>query len=446
MGQTFQYTYYGAFGFRDQLQDSQIFLPIDPSLTGMQIKLHAKHQLRDGTVLHWWHPITEEGLKNQLSDNLLWLPFLIISYLDETNNYDFLNEEIGYFDNSEKKESIFKHCCKAINTSLSRLSKRGLSLIGAGDWNDGLSAIGLNMKGESIWLSQFLYFILIRFVHIAKKHGSNKTSNSYYKKAKEIKRSIENYAWDGNWYFRATKDNGDKLGSNECKDGKIYLNPQTWSVISESASSERQQKAMSSVKKYLIKDYGPLLLFPAYKKTDQLIGYLSRYAPGSRENGGVYTHAATWSIWAFTKLKQSETAYEIFRKLCPLVNGMEPDRYKGEPYVTSGNIDGPESAYCGKGSWTWYTGSAAWLQKVIVDWILGIRATEKGLLIDPCIPKEWESFKVKRLFRGTYYQITVSNPDHKSSGVKSIRVNGSEVESNLISPVKDKECFVELIL
>ena len=443
---TAYYQQSGAFGFRDQLQDSQIFLPIDPSLTGMQIKLHAKHQFENGTVLHWWHPITEEGLKNQLSDNLLWLPFLIVSYLDETNNYDFLDEEIEYFDDSEKKESIFKHCCKAINAALSRLSERGLSLIGAGDWNDGLSAVGLNMKGESIWLSQFLYFILTHFVHIAKKHGFDKISDSYYKKAKEINSSIENYGWDGNWYFRATKDNGDKLGSNECREGKIYLNPQIWSVISESASSERQQKAMSSVKKYLIKDYGPFLLFPAYKKSDQSIGYLSRYAPGSRENGGVYTHAATWSIWAFTKLKQSGIAYEIFRKVCPIINGMEPDRYKGEPYVTPGNIDGPESAHYGRGSWTWYTGSAAWFQKVIVDWILGIRATEEGLLIDPCIPKEWESFKVKRLFRGTYYQITVSNPRHNSSGVKNIRVNGSEVESNLISPVKGKECFVEIIL
>jgi len=442
---TAYYQQSGAYGFRDQLQDSHIFLPIDPHFTKNQIKLHAGHQFEDGSVLHWWHPITDEGLINKISDNLLWLPFLTISYLDETDNYDFLNENIEFYQ-SKEIASLFEHCCKAINKVLSGFSDRGLPLIGAGDWNDGMNAVGLDMKGESIWLAHFLYYILDRFSNIAKKYNSVEIADKYRQNAKNLSVKIEEIGWDGDWFFRATKDSGEKIGSKECEYGKIFLNPQTWSVISESASKDRQQKAMESVYKYLIGNNGPILFAPAYKKADKYIGYLSRYAPGSRENGGVYTHAATWSIWAFSKLKQADHAYEMFKRISPVNSGSDPDRYIGEPYVTPGNIDGPDSVHYGRGGWTWYTGSAAWFQKVIVDWIIGVRATEEGLLIDPCIPKEWDRLKISRLFRNCVYHITIYNPDKKSYGVKKILIDGEKIKSNTLPVIKNENCSVDVYI
>lgn len=442
---TAYYQQSGAFGFRDQLQDSLVFLPIDVTQTEKQIRLHARHQLEDGTVLHWWHPITELGLETKMTDDLLWLPFLIINYIDETNDYSILEKKEVYY-NSQKEATLFEHCCRSIDKVLERFSSRGLPLIGAGDWNDGLSAVGLGMKGESIWLAEFLYFILNQFKLIAEKKGKKEIADEYEQRTVQLKNSFEKYAWDGEWFFGATKDSGEKIGSAECIEGKIYLNSQSWAVISGITSSDKKLKAMEAVKKYLLKDNGPLLLFPAYTKTDKYIGYLTRYAAGRRENGGVYTHAATWSIWAFGLLKQSSDAYEIFRRLCPINNGMTPDKYKAEPYVTPGNIDGPDSVDYGMGGWTWYTGSATWFQKVIVDWILGIRASEKGLIIDPCIPEEWTEYFVKRNFRGTEYHISVKNPNHKSGGTVKIEVDGKEIDSNVIEPCGEKVSIVNVSL
>ncbi len=431
-GRTAYYQQSGAFGFRDQLQDSLVFLPIDPQLTAEQIKLHAKHQLLDGTVLHWWHPISETGLETNMTDDLLWLPFILIQYLYETNDFALFDEKIGYYKNPEVKESLYQHSLKAINVVLNRFSERGLPLIGAGDWNDGLSAVGLEMKGESFWLAEFLYYILVRFDEICKKKNDAEHASLFKKRAELLKQAFDKFSWDGEWFLRATKDSGDPLGSHTTADGQIYVNPQTWAVISEIADVQKNIKAMDSVKKHLDKKNGPLLLYPAYRKTDKFIGYLSRYAPGRRENGGVYTHAATWTIWAFGKLKDNNTPYNIFKKLAPIYNGMSPDEYSAEPYVTPGNIDGPDSPYYGKGGWTWYTGSASWFQKVIVDWILGVRAEEDGLIIDPCIPAVWNEYSVKRKFRENFYNIKVYNPNHVNSGIDHIEVDGKRIKNNLI--------------
>ena len=436
---TAYYQQSGAYGFRDQLQDSQIFLPFDPSLTKKQIRLHARHQLKDGTVLHWWHPITETGLQTRMTDDLLWLPFVILQYIDETGDYKILNIEEQYYDDQNLKDSLFNHCVKAIEIVLNRFSKRGLPLIGAGDWNDGLSAVGLDMKGESVWLAEFFYLILIRFSDLCEKIGKKKLSGKYSDHAKKLKASFEKHAWDGKWFFRATKDSGEKVGSKGNKEGKIYLNAQTWAVISGITNGKLTDKALTSVEKILMKKNGPLLLSPAYTKPDEMIGYLSRYAPGRRENGGVYTHAATWLIWAFCLQKKNDLAFETFKRLCPVYNGLNPDEYSAEPYVTPGNIDGPDSPDYGMGGWTWYTGSAAWFQKVIVDWIIGVRATSEGLLIDPCIPKEWDSLSVTRYFRGTKYQIKIFNEENVSSGVKYLLVDGKEINNRILN-IKGKAC------
>lgn len=445
-GRTAYYQQSGAFGFRDQLQDSMVFLPIDPKKTEEQIKLHARHQFEDGTVLHWWHPITETGLPTKMTDDLLWLPFVLIQYIDETGNYKILSVKEPYYDNKNKKDTLFGHSVAAIEKVFTRISKRGLTLIGAGDWNDGLSAVGLEMKGESIWLTEFFYLILIRFSDLCKEVGKVELHKKYFKKAIELKKAFNKNAWDGEWFWRATKDDGKKIGSKTSPEGKIYLNPQTWSVISGIADLDKKEKAMSSVSKHLLKKNGCLLLSPAYTKPDKMIGYLSRYAPGRRENGGVYTHAATWAVWAYSLLKKNDLAFKAYKNLNPIYNGMNPDDYVAEPYVTPGNIDGPDSPNYGMGGWTWYTGSAAWYQKVIVDWILGIRASKDGLVVDPCIPVDWKEFSVKRLFRGTTYNILVIQTSNSNKQKKYISVDGKKIEGNILPLSKNKEVKVEVYI
>ncbi|HSW53738.1 MAG TPA: hypothetical protein VLH59_01495 [Ignavibacteriaceae bacterium] len=443
---TAYYQQSGAFGFRDQLQDSLVFLPIDPSQTKKQIKLHAAHQFKDGTVLHWWHPITDTGLPTKMTDDLLWLPFVVFHYINETGDFQILKLKEPYYDDAKSKATIFNHCTAAIDRVLKRFSKRGLPLIGAGDWNDGLSAVGLDMKGESIWLAEFFYLVLKDFSSLCDDIGKKKLASKYLAKSKQLQKAFEKYAWDGDWFYRATKDNGEKIGSKKNKEGKIYLNAQTWSVISGIADKNKQIKAMDSVTNLLLKKNGTLLLHPAYTKPDEMIGYLTRYAPGRRENGGVYSHAATWSIWAYSLLKQNQNSFEAFRRLCPVYNGMNPDEYNAEPYVTPGNIDGPDSPNYGMGGWTWYTGSAAWFQKVIVDWILGIRATKDGLLIDPCIPEEWKKYSVTRIFRNTTYNINVINQSGSGSNVNYITVDGKKQKNNILSIIQKKTVEVKVYL
>jgi len=422
-GRTAYYQTGGAYGFRDQLQDSQIFLPVDPERTKQQILLHARHQFKDGTVYHWWHPISERGLHSQVSDNLLWLPFVVNSYLLETNDFSILSLAEPFVDDPAGAP-LYEHCTRAIDKALERFSERGLPLIGAGDWNDGLSAVGLDGKGESIWLGHFLHRILIDFSEIARRCGDEATAECYGARAQRLKAAINELGWDGQWYYRATKDNGEKLGGQENSEGRIFLNAQTWAVIAGVADPERATQVMNVVEQFLEFKAGPVLLYPSYKTPDKDIGYLTRYGPGMRENGGVYTHAATWAVMAEALLGRGDSAFRIFSKVNPIYRGLNPDEYCAEPYVTSGNIEGPESPFYGRGGWTWYTGSAAWLFKVGLESILGIRPTFEGLVVDPCIPAAWENFKVRRTFRGARYDIQVKNPEHLQSGVSRIVIDG----------------------
>ncbi len=427
----------GAYGYRDQLQDSQIFLYSDPELTKKQILLHATHQFKEGHVLHWWHPLSEQGLDARMSDDLLWLPFLVIQYLKETAEWSVLSEQISYY-GSEEKESLLKHCLKAIDLVLTRMSDRGLPLILAGDWNDGLSGVGLEKKGESIWLAHFLYYILTEMGIILKHENLEAKESGYLKQAKIIKETVNNIGWDDEWYWRASKDNGEIIGSKANKEGRIFLNLQTWAVIAGVAEGDRQKRVMKSVEQNLESDVGPLLLYPAYLKPDCNIGYLSRYAPGVRENGGVYTHAATWAIWAACILKDSSLVYRLYKKISPIYNGKNPERYMAEPYVTPGNIDGPDSPYYGRGGWSWYTGSAAWLFRITIDHLIGIRADYDGLIIDPCYPVDWETIYITRSFRNTEYRIKIANDSKLPDGQIDIWVEEKKIKGNKLPPCVEK--------
>lgn len=427
-GRTAYYQTGGAYGFRDQLQDSQVWLTIDPERTKRQLQLHARHQFKDGSVYHWWHPMSEIGMRNQIMDNLLWMPFVMNAYLQETNDYSILDGAEPFVDDTTAVP-MYTHCVKAIDKSLERFSERGLPLIGSGDWNDGLSAVGLDMKGESIWLGHFIHRILTDFAEVAVKKGDKDRSDRYRYRAADLRAKLNTIGWDGGYYFGATKDSGEKIGSSSNTEGSVWLNPQTWAVIGGVADAARGAQVMDVVEKKLEKAIGPLLLYPAYKTPDKFVGYLTRYSPGMRENGGVYTHGATWSVIAAAMLGRGETAYRFYSKLNPVNRGKEPDTYVAEPYVTPGNIEGPDSAFFGRGGWTWYSGSAAWLYKVGLEWVLGVRATENGLLVDPCIPAAWKGFSVKRTFRGAVYSIQVKNPAKVQCGVKEVWVNGVKLES-----------------
>ena len=422
-GRTAYYQTGGAYGFRDQLQDSQLWLVIDPHRTREQLRLHARHQFKDGTVYHWWHPLSEIGLKNQISDNLLWLPFVMFAYLQETNDFSILGDRDPFVDTQEPA-TMYDHCVRAIDKALERFSSRGLPLIGAGDWNDGLSAVGLEMKGESVWLGHFIHRILSDFSTVAEMTKDIGRADNYRNRAKELKVTLNAEAWDGEYYFGATKDSGEKIGSRENAEGSVWLNPQTWGVIAGVADQVRARQVMDVVENKLEKKIGPLLLYPAYTKSDPEIGYLTRYSPGVRENGGVYTHASTWAVIAEAMLGRGDAAFRIYSKLNPIYRGKDPDVYNAEPYVTSGNIEGPGSKYFGRGGWSWYSGSATWLFKVGLEWILGIRPTFDGLIIDPCIPKKWSTYSVRRTFRGAVYDFEIRNPKHLNCGILELWVDG----------------------
>ncbi|KHO63084.1 glycosyl transferase family 36 [Thermoanaerobacter sp. YS13] len=434
-GKAAYYQISGGYGYRDQLQDSMIFLESIPEYTKRQILMHASKQKRDGTVLHWWMTISGNGPETKCSDDLLWLPFITINYLKETNDFDILNEVVPFLDGNEG--NLYEHCKRSIERAFMRFSPRGVPLIGENDWNDGLSAVGWDWKGESFWLGEFLYVILEDFKYIARKIGDIKFANKCDDVQNTLKDSINRFGWDGEWYLQATTDEGEKVGSKENDEGFIYLNPQTWAVISGIADPERSKVCMESVSKYLLRDYGTLLLYPAYSKVREDIGYITRYAPGLRENGGVYTHAATWSIIAYILINQIDKAYEVYRKICPPNRSSNIEHYKAEPYVLPGNTDGPQSHNYGRGSWTWYTGSAQWLHRVATNWILGVRADYDGLIVDPAIPAEWEGFTYTRKFRNSIYNIVVENKEHVQKGVKEIYIDGKLIEGNKIPDLND---------
>ncbi|MBI1977784.1 MAG: glycosyl transferase family 36 [Candidatus Omnitrophica bacterium] len=441
----------GGFGFRDQLQDAQIFFSTKPELAKKQILLHAEQQFPDGTVYHWWHHGTGMGAITNCSDDLLWLDFITLNYLDETADFSILDTKVKFLPDPKTKKvtegTLYDHLLCAIDKVLSRFSERGLPLIGECDWNDGLSHVGLEWKGESIWLGHFLYGILTRIAPIMEERGDKKKTQTYLKRAEDLKRAVNRHGWDGEWYLGATRDDGRPLGSKTQGRGKIFLNSQTWAVMTGIATPEKAKQAMVSAAKWLYQKYGPLLLTPGYDKTDPTIGYITRYAPSLRENGGLYTHAGAWAVQAECMMRNAEQAYELYKSFNPILRGLEPDLYYCEPYVTPGNVDGPDSPNCGRGSWTWYTGSGAWCAVVILNWLLGIRPTREGLLIDPVIPKKWGGFCVKRLFRGAVYHIKVENPKHVSCGVKKLVVDGKEMKGNLIPPLTSKESHqVQVVL
>ena len=419
----------GAYGFRDQLQDSQVWLLREPERCKQQIMLHAEHQFDDGSVYHWWNPLTETGLHDQCSDDYLWLPFITCSYLRETGDLGILDLEAGFVDN-ENKAPLSEHCKRSIARALSRISERGLPYIGDNDWNDGLSALG---GGESVWVAFFLMIILDEFGQALERTGDHETPKQYATARESLHKAVCEHAWDGEWFRRATDTNGRWLGSKDSLEGQIFLNAQTWAHFAEAGSSEQRDQSWAAVKDQLLTAYGPLLLAPAYTVPDPDIGYLSRYAPGSRENGGVYMHAATWALMTAAKRRDAESVGSIWRSVSPPLRCQDPESYAAEPYCLPGNVDGPLSTCPGRAGWTWYTGSAAWLNRVSIEHIMGARAEWDGLRVDPCPYPELGNVHVTRRWRGRDINISFDATTYKADYRCVLSIDGAQIEDSLIT-------------
>lgn len=447
-GRAGYYQQSGAYGFRDQLQDSQVWLTIEPQRCREQLSLHASHQFADGSVYHWWHPLTEQGHITKMTDDLLWLAFVAANYIRETGDASVLRDRNPFIDSKEPVE-LLEHIRRAFQRVFQRTSPRGLPYIGAGDWNDGLSACGLQERGESIWLAEFLAGLLADWAVIYEKHvdqalwpDAGNPTTAHPTRGKEIAadclrrrealvNAINTHAWDGNWYFRATLDDGSIIGSARNRAGQIFLNAQTWAILNDIAPPERAAKCMAAVRERLAHESGALLLAPAYDTPAREVGYITRYAPGLRENGGVYTHAATWAIAAACKARDSELVDRLLTAINPA--NKNPARYWAEPYVLPGNVDGPESPYCGRAGWTWYTGSAQWLHRIVTQWVLGVRPEWDGLRIDPCLPPSWRGATMTRPWRGNTYRFEFERVAKPTAGAEiEITLDGLRLPTNVI--------------
>ena len=431
-GRTGYYQQSGAFGFRDQLQDSQVWMPLDPAGMRKQILIHAHQQFNDGSVHHWWHPNSLIVNHTSCSDDYLWLPFAVSQYIKETGDLSVLDEVTPYVDGGE--DTVRAHCKKSLDRAFTRTSDRGLPHIGACDWNDGLSACGIEGKGESVWLAFFLAFTLRDYAQVLRLVGDDTLADTLIQKREAYIKAANEHAWDGAWYRRATMDNGNWLGTKSNDAGRIYLNAQTWAILADAGPQDRLDAAWNSVKEHLIREMGPLLLAPAYSVPDTDVGYITRYTPGSRENGGVYMHAATWALAAACKIGDTESATKIWNAISPAREGRDQKSYIAEPYVTPGNVDGPDSATPGAAGWTWYTGSAAWLSNVSLTRVLGIRPEFGALRIDPCPIAGMGRFTAERRWRGTTIRIHADASEHTPGARSTISIGGATIEDGLITP------------
>jgi len=447
----------GAYGFRDQLQDSMAVINVLPELAKSQILFHAAHQFLEGDVQHWWHPGSNKGIRTRFSDDLLWLPYVTINYIRRTGDITILAEKVEFLEDellqegederyniscvSDVKASLYDHCVRAIERAL-KFGHHGIPLMGSGDWNDGMSTVGNKGKGESIWLGWFLYDILMNFSELCSLRKDSNKANRYMNIAKEIANAQEENAWDGNWYRRAYFDNGLPLGSAENTECKIDSIAQSWAAISGGANPERIKEAMGAVEQYLIKkdDGLIMLLTPPFDEVDLEPGYIKGYLPGVRENGSQYTHAAVWVVMAYAIMGNGDKAWELFNMLNPINHSntmLEASRYKVEPYVMAADVYAVPP-HTGRGGWTWYTGTAGWMYNVGIQEILGFKKKGSSLVLEPCIPRDWSEYNiVYRHNKDTTYSITVKNPNRVSKGEVSITIDGKKLEGNEIPLSED---------
>jgi cellobiose phosphorylase len=417
-------------GMRDRFQDILGVVMVDPVRVRERLIKALNFQFKDGSTLHNYFVLTNTGERTNHSDTPLWIPFGIVEYLKETGDFSILEEVVPYHDDTEG--TVYEHLVRALDFAIANTGERGMPRIFTGDWNDTLDHVGSEGKGETTWGAFFLGYVLNKSLPICEHQGDRQSLEKFQNFYEHLRQVTNNICWDGEWYLRAFRDNGEPIGVSAATQGKIFLNAQSWAVISELAPKDRADKAMASSREHLATPFGMQIVSPSFTEIDDTIGLISRCVPGKKENGAVFNHASAWFVLASLLNGDTEFGWEIYRRMMPINSSQATDakcdRFETEPYVYPEYVTSPDHETQGQASHSWLTGTAVWMLRIGLDYILGFQPTFTGMIIDPKIPAEWSGFTAQRKFRGKVLSLTVVN----HSTVKQMTVNGQVVKGNFI--------------